>query len=53
VEGLGRIINRSGGDRPVRMSAVLVREKGHWMIVQSHASLPVQDADIFKLTRPS
>ncbi len=49
AEGLGRIINQSGAERPVRMSAVLVREHGHWVIVQSHASLPVQDAEIFKL----
>jgi hypothetical protein len=49
VEGLGRLINRSGAERPVRMSGVLVRERGQWVIVQSHASLPVQDAEIFKL----
>jgi hypothetical protein len=49
AEGLGRIINQSGAERPVRMSGVLVREHGQWVIVQSHASLPVQDAEIFKL----
>ena len=49
AEGLGRISNRSGAERPVRMSCVLVRERGQWVIVQSHASLPVQDAEIFKL----
>src|SRR5215470_4450806 len=49
VEGLERIINRSGAERPVRMSGVLIREQGQWMIVQSHASLPVQDAEIFRL----
>jgi ketosteroid isomerase-like protein len=49
AEGLGRIINPSGDQRPVRISGVLVREQGRWMIVQSHASLPVRDADIFKL----
>jgi hypothetical protein len=27
----------------------MVREQGQWVIVQSHASLPVQDAEIFKL----
>jgi hypothetical protein len=48
AEGLGRISNQSGAERPVRMSVVLVREHGHWVIVQSHASLPVQDAEIFK-----
>jgi hypothetical protein len=49
AEGLGRISNRSGAERLVRMSWVLVREQGQWMIVQSHASLPVTDAEIFKL----
>lgn len=51
AEGLGRIINTSGDERPVRMTGVLVREQGRWKMVQSHASLPVQDADIFKLAR--
>jgi hypothetical protein len=49
AEGLGRISNQNGAERPVRMSCVLVREHGQWVIVQSHASLPVQDAEIFKL----
>ena len=49
AEGLGCITNQSGAERPVRMSVVLVREHGQWVIVQSHASLPVQDAEIFKL----
>jgi ketosteroid isomerase-like protein len=49
AEGLLRILNQSGGERPVRMTFVLVREHGQWVIVQSHASLPVQDAEIFKL----
>jgi SnoaL-like domain len=49
AEGLARLINQSGAERPVRMSGVLVREHGRWVIVQSHASLPVQDAEIFKL----
>jgi ketosteroid isomerase-like protein len=49
AEGLGRITNQSGAERPVRMTVVLVREHGQWVIVQSHASLPVQDAEIFKL----
>ena len=33
AEGLGRIINQSGTERPVRMSGVLVREHGQWVIV--------------------
>ena len=49
AEGLGRLMNQSGAERPVRMSGVFVREHGQWVIVQSHASLPVQDAEIFKL----
>jgi SnoaL-like domain len=49
AEGLGRISNRSGAERPVRMSCVLIREAGQWVIVQSHASLPVRDAEIFEL----
>jgi ketosteroid isomerase-like protein len=49
AEGLTRISNRSGAERPVRMTYVLVREQGQWAIVQSHASLPVTDAEIFKL----
>jgi hypothetical protein len=49
VEGLGRISNQSGAERPVRMSCVMVREQGKWVIVQSHASLPVRDGEIFKL----
>jgi hypothetical protein len=47
AEGLGRISNHSGAERPVRMSCVLVLERGQWVIVQSHASLPVPDAGIF------
>jgi ketosteroid isomerase-like protein len=49
AEGLARISNRSGAERPVRMSYVFVREQGQWVIVQSHASLPVRDSEIFNL----
>ena len=49
AEGVARINNRSGAERPVRMSYVFVREQGEWVIVQSHASLPVRDAEIFNL----
>ena len=49
AEGLGRISNQSGAERPVRMSCVLVREGGQWVIVHSHAALPVRDGEIFKL----
>ena len=47
VEGRGRFTNRSGGERPVRMTGVLVREHGRWAMVQSHASIAVSNADIF------
>ena len=49
AEIMCRINNSSGAERPVRMTCVLIREQGKWVIVQSHASLPVQDAEIFKL----
>ena len=49
AEGGGRISNQSGAERPVRMSCVLIREGGRWVIVQSHASLPVRDGEIFNL----
>ena len=47
AEGRGRFTNESGGERPVRMTAVLVREDGQWKVVQSHASIGVPNADIF------
>jgi hypothetical protein len=49
AEGFARISNRSGAERVVRMTYVFVREQGEWVIVQSHASLPVRDAEIFNL----
>jgi ketosteroid isomerase-like protein len=49
AEGFARISNQSGAERLVRMTYVLVREGGQWVIVQSHASLPVRDDEIFKL----
>ena len=47
VEGRGRFTRADGAERPVRMTGVLVREDGHWKIVQSHASIAVPNADIF------
>jgi ketosteroid isomerase-like protein len=47
AEGHGRFTNASGGERPVRMTGVLVREDGQWKVVQSHASIGVPNADIF------
>jgi ketosteroid isomerase-like protein len=47
VEGRGRFTNRSGGERPVRMTGVLVREHGRWAMAQSHASIGVPNAGIF------
>ena len=49
AEVLARISNQSGAERPVRISCVLVREGGQWVIVHSHAALPVRDGEIFKL----
>ena len=49
AEVLARISNQSGAERLVRMTYVLIREGGQWVIVQSHASLPVRDGEIFKL----
>jgi ketosteroid isomerase-like protein len=47
VEGRGRFTNRSGAERQVRMTGVLAREHGRWMLVQSHSSIGVPNADIF------
>jgi ketosteroid isomerase-like protein len=47
VEGRGRFTNRSGGERPVRMTGVLIREHGRWAMAQSHASIAVPNDDIF------
>jgi uncharacterized protein (TIGR02246 family) len=47
AEGRGRFTNSGGGERPVRMTAVLVREDGRWIVVQSHASIGVPNADLF------
>ena len=47
VEGRGRFTSGSGGERPVRMTGVLVREHGRWAMAQSHASIAVPNADIF------
>jgi hypothetical protein len=47
VEGQGRFINRSGGERPVRVTGVLVREHGRWAMMQSHSSIAVPNADMF------
>jgi ketosteroid isomerase-like protein len=47
VEGRGRFTNRSGGERAVRMTGVLIREHGQWAMVQSHASIAVPNAEIF------
>jgi ketosteroid isomerase-like protein len=47
VEGRGRFTRAGGGERPVRMTCVFVREDGQWKVVQSHASIGVPNADIF------
>ena len=47
AEGRGRFTRAGGGERPVRMTVVLIRENGQWKVVQSHASIGVPNADIF------
>ena len=47
AEGRGRFTNASGGQRPVRLTGVLVREGDQWRVVQSHASIGIPNADIF------
>jgi ketosteroid isomerase-like protein len=47
VEGRGRFTRAGGGQRPVRMTGVFVREDGQWKAVQSHASIGVPNDDIF------
>ena len=47
AEGRGRFTRAGGGERPVRMTCVLIRENGQWKVVQSHASIGVPNADIF------
>jgi len=47
VEGRGRFTNRGGGERPVRITGVLIREHDRWTLAQSHASIAVPNADIF------
>jgi adenylate cyclase len=47
AEGRGRFTRTGGGERPVRMTCVLIRESGQWKVVQSHASIGVPNADTF------
>src|SRR6516164_1933835 len=47
AEGRGRFTHAGGGERPVRMTCVLIRESGLWKVVQSHASIGVPNADTF------
>lgn len=47
VEGRGRFTTAGGGERPVRMTGVFVREDGQWKAVQSHASIGVPNDQIF------
>src|SRR6516165_3237077 len=47
AEGRGRFTRAGGGERPVRMTCVLIRENGLWKVVQSHASIGVPNADTF------
>jgi ketosteroid isomerase-like protein len=45
--GHGHFENKSGSTRPVRMSAVLVRDGDRWTVVHSHASIGVPNAEMF------
>jgi ketosteroid isomerase-like protein len=46
--GHGHFEDKSGGStRPIRMSAVLVRDADRWTVVHSHASIGVPNAEIF------
>jgi uncharacterized protein (TIGR02246 family) len=47
AEGHGRFTLAGGGERPARMTWVLVREDGQWKFVQSHASIGVPNAETF------
>ena len=47
AEGHGRFTRAGGGERPARMTWVLIRESGQWKVVQSHASIGVLGADTF------
>jgi hypothetical protein len=45
--GRGRFVSDGGEERPVRMSAVAVREGDGWVFVHSHASIAVPNEQIF------
>ena len=47
AEGRGRFKRTGGGELPVRMTGVFVREDGQWKVVQSPASIAVPNTDIF------
>jgi SnoaL-like domain len=46
AEGHGRFTMAGGGERSLRMTAVLVREDGQWEVVQSDASVGVPNAGL-------
>jgi len=48
MESRGRFTCRSGCPRPVRATCVLACEQGRWAMAQSHASIGVPNADIFR-----
>jgi ketosteroid isomerase-like protein len=47
AEGRGRFTRAGGGERPVRLTGVFLREDGQWKLVQSHSSIGVPNAEIF------
>ena len=48
TEGRGRFVNPDGQEREVRITGVYVREGGTWRATQSHASIGVANAEIFR-----
>ena len=47
ADGHGRFKASDGNERPVRGTAVLVREDGQWKVVQSHVSIAVPNEQTF------
>lgn len=45
--GHGRFRDARGRERPIRLTAVLVREAGRWSVVHLHGSAAVPDDDLF------
>lgn len=48
TEGRGRFINADGQERDIRITGVYVRESGGWRAAQLHASIGVDNDDLFR-----